>query len=82
MNATRYSALTLIVLLRWLVDDRRMLQTSQIEHAYAAVCATAHEYIYATSAEPDIEHLLVVRNELGLCSQSRNIPYCASRVNR
>lgn len=51
-----------------------MFQTSQVEHSYAAICAAAYEYVDTVGAEPDVENLLVVSNELGFSGQGWYVP--------
>lgn len=58
-----------------------MLQTAQVEHPHAAVCAAADEHVNAASAEADVEDFLVVGDQLRFRSQSRNVPYRAGSVD-
>jgi len=69
------------LLLGRLVDDGAVLQTAQIEHPHAAICAAADEHVNAAGAEADVEDFLVVRDQLRFRSQSRNVPYRAGSVD-
>ena len=70
-----------IILVAGFVDDGAVLETPKVEHPHAAVCPTAYEDVDTASAEPYVEDLFVVSNELCLCRQSRYIPDCACRVD-
>lgn len=73
--------LTFVVLVRRLIDNRAVLEAAQIEHPDAAVGTAADEDIDTTGAEPDIVYFLVVRDQLRLGGQCRNIPDGAGRVD-
>ena len=70
-----------IIFLRRLVYDRTVFKTSEIEHSYAAIGATAHKHVDAVSAESDIEHFFIVRYQLCFGRKRGYIPYCASGVD-
>ena len=72
---------TLIILRRRLINNRTMLQTPQVKHPHAPISATAHENIYAVRAEAHVEDLLVVRDQLRLGRQRRDVPDRARRVD-
>lgn len=72
----------LLLFLRRLVNDGAVLETSQVKHSDTAICSTRDEDIDAVGAEPYIIHFLVVRDQLGLCRQGRDIPNGTCRVNR
>lgn len=58
-----------------------MLQAAKIKHANTAVLATADENVDAIGAEPHIIDFLVVRNQLRLGGQRRNIPNSTSGID-
>lgn len=72
---------TSVILGGGFVDNGAVLQASEIEHANAAVLATADEYVDTISAESYIVDLLVMRNELGFGGQRRDVPDSASRID-
>lgn len=58
-----------------------MLEASQIEHADAAICTTADENVNTVRTETNVVNLLVVRNQLRLCCQGRNVPDGTRGIN-
>ncbi len=74
--------LTLFVLVVGLVDDGAVLERPQVEHADAAISTARDEDIDAVGAKAHVEDFFVVGDELCLCSQGRNVPYCAGCVDR
>lgn len=69
-----WRALTLLVLVRRLIDDCGMLEAAQIKHPHTAVSTTADKDINAIGAESNIVHLLVVGDQLCFRCQCGNIP--------
>lgn len=57
-----------------------MLETSEVEHADAAVCTTGNENIDAVGAEANVEDFFVMGNKLRFGSEGRDVPYCTRRV--
>lgn len=72
---------TSIVLAGWLVDDGRMLQTTEIKHSNTTVLPTADKHINTVCAEAHVIHFFVMGDQLRLGSQGRNIPDCASCID-
>ena len=58
-----------------------MLQASEVEHADAAVLAAADKDVDALGTEAHVVDLLVVRNQLRLGRQRRDVPYRAGGVD-
>lgn len=78
---TRGLTVLLLLLLTRLIDDGTMLEASQVEHSYTPIGAARDKHVNTIGAEADIIDLLVVRDELRLGCQRRNIPYRTCRIN-
>ena len=58
-----------------------MLETAEIEHTHTAVGAAGDEDVDTVGAEADVEDFFVVRDELSLGGEGRDIPDCTGCVN-
>ena len=58
-----------------------MLETSEIEHAHAAVGAAGDEDVNAVGAEADVKNFFVVGDKLSLGGEGWDIPDRAGGVN-
>lgn len=79
-NLSQLTFVLVVVLVRRLVDDGAVLETSKIKHAHTTVSTAADEDINTSSAKSYVKYLLVVRNQLGLGCECWNVPYCAGCV--
>lgn len=66
--------------LRTLVDDGRMFQTSQVEHANRTVGSDTGKYVLGRR-KGNIVHLLIMGNELCTRLLSLDVPYRAGRID-
>lgn len=73
--------LTFIILLRWLVDDGAVFQTSQIKHSHTAIRSAAHKNVDAVGAKPHVEHLFIMSDKLSFGSQGWNVPDCTGCID-
>ena len=80
-NLERGVLQTFIILRCWLVNDSAMLQAPEIKHPDTTVRSTADKYINAICAKSDVEHLLIMSNQLRLCRERWNIPYRTCCIN-
>lgn len=58
-----------------------MFETPEIEHPYAAICATTYKDIDTVGTESDIKDFLVMSDQLSLGCKSRDVPNRACSVN-
>lgn len=72
---------TLVNFLGGFVYNGGVLQTTEVKHSDTAVRTAAHEHIYASCTETHVKDLLVMRNKLSFCCQSRYIPYCTGGID-
>jgi hypothetical protein len=79
-SAKKWEPTVLVRLVRRFVDDRTVLEASQIKHPYTSICPTTHKYVYALGAKSHVKHLLVMSDELRLCSKRGDVPDGAGSV--
>ncbi len=72
---------TLLGLLGWLINNSTMFQTSKIKHSYTAVSTTTDENIDAVRTKSYIKYFFIMRYQLGLGCQSRDVPDRTGRIN-
>ena len=64
------------------VDDRRVLQVAQVEHAHTAISTHRCKDIRTPRTPINIVHFPVMRNELRKSRSCRQVPYGARCVDR